>query len=106
MILPMAVQQVEGRPPCAFREALQRYAYGVGACQRDVEEQASAALCSMHDRLALASEATLLFHGADWDEAKRLRWDEICESLLGDNLHDATTKVLCDLHRAARKETP
>lgn len=43
-----------------------------------------------------ALEAVLLFHsGGDWDEKKRSKW----KSLTGKD--EATTKVLCDLVRAA-----
>ena len=52
------------------------------------------------DRLKLASEATLLFHSATWTPDQVVRWNEITEIMLGKR-SEATTRVLCDLHRNA-----
>ena len=46
--------------------------------------------------LLAALEATLIFHsGGEWDAEKSARWKELTEN------RDATTKGLCDMHRAA-----
>ncbi len=60
-----------------------------------------------------ALQAVLLFHSASpWNDEKRQKWDSICREVmpkafnhygLYDRTHgfDATTKMLCDVARAA-----
>lgn len=56
--------------------------------------------------VAAAAELTLIFYSPDWD-AVRSRWDELCAEirtacgLPPETNTAATTKVLCDMHRAA-----
>jgi hypothetical protein len=55
-------------------------------------------------KLRRACRATLLFHGSSlgWDASARNEWREIVTLILGKEHHgDATTKVLCDIQRAA-----
>jgi hypothetical protein len=55
-------------------------------------------------KLRAACRATLLFHGSTlgWDASARNEWREIVTLMLGEQHHgDATTKVLCDIQRAA-----
>lgn len=58
-------------------------------------------------RKDLALEAVLLFHsGTHWDVEKVGRWSKICSELLGPSRElTATTRKLCDLVRAALKES-
>lgn len=61
----------------------------------------------------LTLEAVLLFHSCSpWDEAKRRRWKEICDIVLGPCSDqsaygrpvadwEATTRILCNLARKA-----
>lgn len=66
-------------------------------------------------RRTLACEAVLLFHSNVWDDTAKQRWAIISRELLGaasmsDNRHnnrsgyEATTRVLCDMVRAALEE--
>jgi len=65
--------------------------------------------------MRLALEAVCIFHsGSPWDAPKNMRWQVICQTLLrkpdvqqgkGHNF-DATTKVLCDMVRAALADKP
>jgi hypothetical protein len=70
------------------------------------------------EKMDLALEAVLLFHsGSPWDDKKRMRWAFLTSSILGPCKQlsaygtptgrgwDATTKVLCDMVRAARINT-
>ncbi len=59
------------------------------------------------EKMEAALEAVVLFHsGSPWDDAKRARWDTLAEALLGfaagGGHWEATTRVLCDMVRAAR----
>ncbi len=73
---------------------------------------------TQQEKRELALEAVLLFHsGSPWDADKRGRWVFLAHSLLGpctqlnayglptDQPWDATTRVLCDMVRAARGAT-
>lgn len=58
------------------------------------------------DALMLAGEAVLLFHGSDWCESHKLRWKDICRTMLpplvpGAHSYEATTRQLCNIVRAA-----
>jgi len=67
--------------------------------------------------MELALEAVLLFHsGSPWDDDKRIRWQITAKILLGPctllsshglpvDQWEATTRVLCDMVRAARAST-
>lgn len=65
------------------------------------------------EKMELALEAVLLFHsGSPWDEEKSMRWQFLAVSVLGPpefgllvNRWEATTRVLCDMVRAARTST-
>jgi hypothetical protein len=61
------------------------------------------------EKLIAACNATLLFHGSTlgWDHTSRMEWRLIVDQLLGEAHHgDATTRVLCDLQRAALGKEP